>query len=287
MNHEAIAERNYKIFLQSGKTALDDDLPCDKDAVYRQFVNLGIHVADYEIDIAAFGIYLRRFIYPESYRCDNGRCFTEKALEHYLSYQCTRMDSKSVVLDVANANSPFPFIIHHATGCRVYSNDLCFPAGQRQLNDWHVMVGGNACHLPLADSSIDLMTMHCALEMFEGNDDMDIVREAARVLVPGGKLVILPLYMNQRHHILRDIRTDRDKLPEIDNGAELIYMNNFENVAFARFYNPEALRERLLQVRPDVLRFSCYRVTNATSISADCYLSWIGVFEKTGTARAT
>jgi hypothetical protein len=64
-------------------------------------------------------------------------------------------------------------------------------------------------------------------------------------------------------------------------------MNNFENVAFARFYNPEALRERLLQVRPDVLRFSCYRVTNATSISADCYLSWIGVFEKTGTARAT
>jgi hypothetical protein len=129
MNHEAIAERNYKIFLQSGKTALDDDLPCDKDAVYRQFVNLGIHVADYEIDIAAFGIYLRRFIYPESYRCDNGRCFTEKALEHYLSYQCTRMDSKSVVLDVANANSPFPYYHTSCNGLPRVQQRFVFSSG--------------------------------------------------------------------------------------------------------------------------------------------------------------
>jgi SAM-dependent methyltransferase len=280
MDRKDIANRNYRLYLQSGKEAIDDELPYDKDIVYQQFLNLGIEVPAFVIDVAAFINYLRQFTYPESYRRNYGRYFTEKALEHYLSYQFTRLDTESVVLDVANAGSPFPFIVHRATGCRVFSNDLCFPPGQHNMNEWHVMIGGNACHLPLDDSSVNLMTMHCALEMFEDNNDTDIIREASRVLVPGGKLVILPLYMNERHHVLRDVRTNRDPLPEIDAGAELIYINNFYNVAFARFYSPEALQARLLKVSSE-LNFSCYNVTNAADVNADCYLEWIGVFEKT------
>lgn len=87
MKREDITERNYKIFLQSGKAALDDDLPYDKNAVYKQLVTLEVKVVDFEIDISGFGAYLRQFKYPESYRNGNGRYFMEKALEHYLSFQ--------------------------------------------------------------------------------------------------------------------------------------------------------------------------------------------------------
>ncbi|WP_425482769.1 hypothetical protein [Caldichromatium japonicum] len=38
-------------------------------------------------------------------------------------------------------------------------------------------------------------SLHCAFEMFAGDDDVLFVQEAARLLVPGGRVVILPLYM--------------------------------------------------------------------------------------------
>lgn len=49
---------------------------------------------------------------------------------------------------------------------------------------------GNACSLPFQDSSFDLVTTSSMLHHLSRNDRSQAVREMARVLKPGGKLVI-------------------------------------------------------------------------------------------------
>lgn len=271
--------RNYRAFLSTGERAVDGDLPYDAAEVRRRLEEEGIEVRSYSIPLEKFRDYLARVRYPKFYTTCYGSNFVEKALEHYASFQFRKLDPACRVIDVANQGSPYPRILHELFGCEVFSNDLVFPAGERKIIDWHTQIGGSACRLPVCDNFFDLIVLHCALEMFEGRDDIDLVTEAARVLKPGGQLVIVPLYLGEIYHVFRDPRTNRKQLPDIDRGARLVYRNNFFGVAFARFYDVVALRDRLATASPD-LKLTVYEATNAKEADPGCYLRWIGVFEK-------
>lgn len=268
--------RNYIRFLQSDKKAIYGDLPYKKEKVEAEFMDKGIVPRPYSVDVGAYMGYLEKAGYPAG---SYGDYFAEKSLEHFLSFQFSDINEHSLVVDVANAGSQFPRIMNSIFGCRVISNDLDFPEGRVRLEDWHTQIGCNACNLPLDDATVDLMTLHCALEMFEGADDINLIAEAARVLKIGGRMVIVPLYMNEVHHVLRDPRNPRRNEPEIDKGSELVYRRDFFKLAFARFYSVEALCNRLLKGMKG-LEFKLYKVVNTESVGSNVYVYWIGVFEK-------
>jgi len=115
--------------------------------------------------------------------------------------------------------------------------------------------------------------------MFEENDDINLLKEAARVLKTGGKMVIVPLYLNEVHHILRDPKNPRKIQPTIDKGSVLVYRRDFFDVAFARFYSVDALFNRMLSDMVD-MHLNIYKVENTELIGRNVYVSWIGVFEK-------
>jgi SAM-dependent methyltransferase len=173
----------------------------------------GIVPASYSVDVGAYRKFVENARYPVG---AYGDYFIEKSLEHFLSFQFISINENSLVVDVANAGSAFPIILNDIFGCKVISNDLAFAPGEVVLEKWHTRIGCNACNLPLKDASVDLITVHCALEMFESNDDMNVVKEASRVLKTGGKMVIIPLYVNELHHILRDPKNSRKIQPDLD-----------------------------------------------------------------------
>jgi SAM-dependent methyltransferase len=271
--------RNYKQFLSSGKKAITGDLPYDLNVVEKQFIDAGLTPTDYFIKVDAFKEYCSRhegayLDYREGYK----ELFVEKVLEHFVSLSFHELSADSKVIDIANAGSPFPEIVHGIHGCDVWSNDLDFPRGIHRKG-WHTKIGGDACQLPVADSFFDLAVLHCALEMFEGEADTNLILKAQRILKPGGKLVIIPLYMNETYHVLRDIKTSRNPLPEIDEGAELVYRRDLHGVAFARFYSVDVFLKRVVGGAKN-LTPSIYRVQNSAEINPRCYLNWIAVFEK-------
>jgi len=280
--HKRNARTHYNFFLKSGRHAIDGDLQYDGEIVSEQFVNAGYPPVAYTIDTAEFKDYCFRYedIY-QTYRESYKDLFSEKALEHFISLTFTRLSEKSKVIDIANAGSPFPAIVHKKFGCDVWSNDLIFDRGM-QRDSWHTKIGGDACDLPIEDNFFDLAVLHCAFEMFESDADSRLVQKAERILKPGGKLVIIPLYMNEIYHVLRDPMTYRRPLPDIDHGAELIYRNNFYGCAFARFYSVDALLRRLIRCSRD-LKLNVYRVLNAAEVATTCYVTWIAVFEKKDT----
>lgn len=273
------ARRNYNQFLKSGKKAVTGDLPYSLDKVEQQFTDAGYKPADYFVDVNAFNKYCMQHegAYRD-YKTGYGDIFVEKALEHFVSLSFKSLLPTSKIIDIANAGSPFPEVVHSAYGCDVWSNDLIFPKGTHR-KDWHTQMGGDACKLPIDDNIFDLAVLHCAIEMFEGEADIGLIREVERILKPGGELIIAPLYMNEIYHIFRDPKTHRNPLPKIDEGAELVYREDFHGIGFARFYNVDAFLKRLVTNSPR-LDLKIYRVRNLSDINPRCYLNWIAVFKK-------
>jgi len=254
----------------------------DEFALNQELGILGLPLEEYRIDIPAFSLWKERseHLYPPAYRTGYGAYFEEKCLEHYLSLQFAPIDTQSVVIDVANAGSPFPRIVS-ALGARVYQNDLLFSEGIRKIGDRMYEVGGNACSLPLPDGFADLMVLHCAFEMFEGDQDSLLIREVSRVLKQGGTMVIAPLYLSNSYQILCDLGASRMRCP-YDSEAKIVYLPGFHGIRFARFYSAAALKRRVLD-SAEGLKMTVLYCSNAKDLNPDfsvLYLRYMGLFRK-------
>ena len=109
------------------------------------------------------------------------------------------MGPDDVFVDIASCSSPFADIVERLDNCIAYRQDLDFPPGVNGRT-----IGGSAEHLPIADGFFSRMTLHCSFEHFEGDADIGFVKEAGRVLRPGGAACILPLYVSEIFHNLTD-----------------------------------------------------------------------------------
>lgn len=68
-------------------------------------------------------------------------------------------------------------------------------AAAASLNDWFdpsfvQVLEGDACRLPLPDASVDLVAQNCLFNIFEPRELQRALAEAARVLRPGGRLMM-------------------------------------------------------------------------------------------------
>jgi hypothetical protein len=99
-----------------------------------------------------------------------------------------------VYVDVAAANSPWVYEVKNRKRIDAYAIDLGEVGEAYQSLPYYRIENATATSFP--DASVKGASLHCAYEMFSGNDDVKFVSEIARILSPGGKVVILPLYMH-------------------------------------------------------------------------------------------
>ena len=157
-------------------------------------------------------------------------------------------------------------------------NDLRFPKGIRQV-DGLVEIGGNACDMPTRSNSVNAMVLHCAFEMFEGEYDGLLIEEAARVLKPGGKLIIVPLYITERYFIARGPSANT-KGVQYDKGAEIFYIRNYGGkIRSCRIYNPLAFKKRVIR-HSNELQLTVYNIKNLADVDQICYANYVAVFTK-------
>lgn len=245
---------------------LDDKLVEDLRAA-------GVEVCDYTIDIPAFKDYLERANYPKDYP-DLKTHFAEKTLEHYVSAHVLEFQPSDVFMDVAASTSPFHEIAKRLWPLdKVYQQDLCYEPGVHGHR-----VGGDAGALPLPDNAINKATLHCSLEHFEGDSDMALFREMDRVLLPGGKLCILPFYIAHEYTIHTDpIRYFFTRDIVFDPESRIRYFKWKQR--HMRMYDIEHVKKRIL---PSLgrLKMKVLRVTNFQDVDPICYLRFIALFEK-------
>jgi hypothetical protein len=116
------------------------------------------------------------------------------------------------------------------------------------------------------------------LEHFEGDREIRFLREADRVLRPGGKLCIAPIYFNHTYCIQTDLDAWPLHPPRFEGDAVICAAEGWGEV-HGRFYDPAHFAERIL-ANLGQLRLTLCRVQNYEDVARDCYLKFAAVFTR-------
>lgn len=206
------------------------------------------------------------------YGKDNQDRIFNKSLQHYLAAKLLNLSQEDVYVDIACAASPASYIYQKIYGCKVYKQDLGAPEGIHGN-----LIGGDAGSMPVRDGFFTKMGLHCSLEHFENDSDINFIKEAGRVLKKGGKLCIVPLYIFNKYALLSSpsYMIKNNVLPEKD---AIIYYQGYGN-GYIRFYDVSHLTTRIRN-NLNGLKLTTYVIQNGKDVDPSCWVRFVAIFEK-------
>ena len=200
------------------------------------------------------------------YKDDRYAVNDQKFLEYYISYKYLDLNSSDTYIDIAAQDCPFAFFVREKFECKVYRQDLYYIKKGIHGDD----IGGDASNMPLKDETISKMSLHNSFEHFEGNSDIRFIQESQRVLTVGGKLVIVPVFFEDKYRVEKKSGWVDEKGKKHLWGA---------GARFSRLYDVEQFNKRIIQNSP-FFKAQYYFIENLQEISQDCYGPLFVIFEK-------
>ena len=180
--------------------------------------------------------------------------FSKKPLEFFGTWRLLDPRPEDVFLDAAGGVFTYLDRLHVR---QRYLHDLEIgPALRERLGPGVGYLESDAAAIPLPDASVDKISCHHSFEHFEGDADSGFIAEIQRLLRPGGRACILPIFIGDAyyevttHFTLRGKRYDPAARLLLDPTAQVPGGNGY-----ARIYDPAALRRRVLD-RVDRREFS-------------------------------
>lgn len=252
--------------------------PGSEDRLAERLRSVGFDVQPYEVDVADYRRYFAAARYVEAFPDYYASFRAEKSLEHYLAARLLDLDGQDVYIDIASQHSPAPDIYRRLFGVTAYRQDLAYPSGLDEDR-----IGGDAARLPVPDGFATKMALHCSFEHFEGESDIGFVREARRVLRPGGAVCIVPLYLCEENAIQADPEVAVPAGVVFDRDATVYGARGWGN-RYGRFCDPEHLAARIL-ANVHGLTVKIYRIVNATEVDAACYVRFAMLIERSPAER--
>lgn len=206
-------------------------------------VQAGAPVREVDVDIPDFDRWLAEF--PEL-RVFYARLKTptiEKCLEHYLAYRHLQITPADVYIDVAASGSPWVKVLR-ARGVQGYRLDLAYPAGIHGMD-----IGADACATGLKDGFATVLSAQCAYNTFMGDADVRFLREAARLLGPGGRCGVFPLCVDDTYMVARSPYVPVPGFVP-DPGAKSVWRDDEHHQPFSRQYAPAVFKSRVIANLP-------------------------------------
>jgi hypothetical protein len=221
----------------------------------------GVQVVDAPIDPGEFGAWLDRYAVLDRFYRRFGDIWIEKCLEHYIVARELGLRRGDTYLDVASAGSPWARVLR-TQGVEAYRLDLIYRSGIRGIN-----IGANATATNLPAGFARAVSIQCAFELFFGQTDRLFLEETARILAPGGRAAITPLYLDDTHFVLHS----PDALPPPGSGelgAVRIWRDDNVPAPYSRHYSPETFADRIASQLPQGLSGSVAYASNLGEVMA-------------------
>jgi len=209
--------------------------------------------------------YLERVDYKNKYPGYYSFNFWEKTFEHYLAFKLLDLQPGERFVDIAAEHSPHSEEFARLTGADGYMQDIMFKPGLQGKK-----IGGEASELPIEDGFLQGAFASCSIEHFEKDSDKNFVKEMTRVLSPGGRLIILPLYIHLKPFCATDPRYSIPGEVEFDPAIDVHCVKEYQN-RHGRFYSPQTLAERLIKPNIQNMNFTVYHIENFKEIEPSIY----------------
>ena len=207
---------------------------------------LGIAVRDYAPCADTFAEFRAAGYFDhESYASADGSVWDEKVLEHWIAAErlgLMKYQPTEIYVDIAAGNSPWAQILRTQMGIPAFAIDLGgVGAAYKELPYYRTE---DATATGFAEASVRGASLQCAYEMFAGNDDTQLLVELARILKPGGKAVVVPLYLHT--HYCTYATPDYFGKGHADAQAVEYVCRDWWGIPSARFYDARQLQQRVL-----------------------------------------
>jgi len=243
--------------------------------IEKALLGIEIHVEDYRVDADAFRTFQAEDLFPAAYHggTDSG-VWDEKLLEHFIAAELLGLKdyvADDVYVDIAACNSPWAHALRTRFGLKAYAIDLELGASYREFPYYNQE---NATSTSFADASVKGASLQCAFEMFRGKDDVEFIAEAGRILAPGGKLVILPLYMHT-HYCAYSTPDYWGRGYSDVQAREYVRMDSF-GVPSSRKYDAAMLKQRVIDpVREHGMTYRLLALRNKEQLGSGIYCHFI------------
>lgn len=237
-------------------------------------VDEGIPVIDYMINLEDLKFFQRERPFPADYHGGRGGgAWNEKILEHYIAFKLLALAefNQDIYVDVAAGGSPWAMLLRQQGGIQAFALDR---AVRSPYNDLSYYKCEDATATTFADSSVRGISLQCAYEVFGANDDIRLLYEIRRILQPGGRAIILPLYMHTHYccyaspeYFGRDFS---------DTGAKKYIHWSSRGVRSSRKYDVHQLKKRVLDTISALgMNYRIFVLRNKKDIAADVYCHFI------------
>lgn len=203
--------KNYnKEFLAGENISVNNSL---KDNL-KIIENSNLDIDFFKFDLNEYKKYLKEVDYQTNYPNYIKTCnIEEKTFQHYLSLKLINLASSKTCIDIASSNSPFCRIIEKLyPTAKIFRQDIQYETDLENNNK----IGGSVDKIDLDDNFSDALTLHCSIEHFEADADINFFKEASRILRKDGIVCITPIYLVTSKAILTSPSVWQNKYKNLD-----------------------------------------------------------------------
>ena len=185
-----------------------------------------------------------------------------KIVEYLSTIRALNVKDGDTILDAAGgANCEYLYFLKELTGKNI--NLIGQDAFEHNSDEACLRyIAGSVDEFSLEDNSISGISCHHSFEHFRHDIDISFIKESLRVLQPGGRLVIAPLFIANRYtEIWNNQKTesfDSNALQLYDETATFCGWGPYEG--FARVYDNNALVDRIIVPFSNEAKFTVLKV---------------------------
>ena len=241
------AKKNYYKWSVRNAYVFSNPTDAELSEIEGELTNINEILEDYNPSADEFFLFESKGYFPMNYHGGvKGPVWHEKLLEHWIAAEklgIENYDSNDIYLDIAAGTSPWAKILRDHFQVSSYAIDLGNISVKYRSLPYYIQE--NATATRFADESVSGASLQCAFEMFTHDDDVNLIKEISRLLKPGGKLIILPLYLHT-HYCAFSSPNCYGKGYSDKSAKEYVY-HDWDGIPSARFYDAQTLKSRILE----------------------------------------
>ena len=239
---------------------------------------MGILCHDFLPDVSEFEEFIRLNGFPPNYHGGTkSEVYREKLLEHFVAWKFLSLDKSCYTpyVDIAAGGSPWALFLRNR-GIDACAIDISISP---EFISESCYLRQDATKTDFGNGSVGGASLQCAYEMFSENQDVTFLQELGRILKPGGRAVISPLYTHTRACYYQTQEYYGKVYGDYD--AKRYIRRDCWGVPLSRKYCPNTLKSRVWDSALNAgLQPSLHVLRNKSEMGNGIYLHFILVIDK-------